>query len=197
MNGEQRRQFILTTLREGGQPITGAELARAAGVSRQVIVQDMAVLRAAGQSVIATPQGYLRLPEAASGAISAGSRPYRAVLASRHTREQVEEELNILVDHGVKVLDVVVEHAIYGELTGRLMVETREDARAFVQRLNEGPATLLADLTGGVHLHTVDAPSRVAFEAARDELARHGLLVDEAGGAAPRGDSAGHRMSVQ
>jgi transcriptional regulator of NAD metabolism len=175
ITAEERRRQILAALHERGSPVTGAALARETGVSRQVIVQDVAVLRAAGHGIIATPQGYIVLP-AASGA-ARGRPARRAVLACRHTREQAAAELNTLVDHGLKVLDVVVEHPLYGEMTGRLMLETRDDVRAFTERLESGQVQLLSALTGGVHLHTVEAPTTAALEAARAALARQGLLV--------------------
>jgi transcriptional regulator of NAD metabolism len=159
-------------------------------------VQDVAVLRAAGHAVIATPQGYMLLPEparASGGGAGSAPRPRRAILACRHTREQAAAELNTLVDHGIKVLDVVVEHPLYGEMTGRLMLENREDVRAFTERLASGEVQLLSALTGGVHLHTVEAPTAAALETARAALARQGLLVvDDTEATPPPGAEAPH-----
>ena len=85
------------------------------------------------------------------------SRGHRAILACRHAPERTEEELQILVDHGVKILDVIVEHPLYGELRGSLMIESRADVQDFLGQVSASRASLLSSLTGGVHLHTVEA----------------------------------------
>src|SRR3954466_1499418 len=103
----ERRRRLTEWMRTQPGPVHGDDLARRFRVSRQCLVQDVAILRAAGVEILSTPQGY-RLPQNMPSA-------HRATLACRHTPEQTEEELNILVDQGVRVLDVVVEHAIYGE----------------------------------------------------------------------------------
>ena len=146
----------MALLSEQGGPVTGHELAERLGVSRQVVVQDCALLRAAGEDLMATPQGYL-LP---------GRGPaLKAVLACRHTRERTIEELTLMVDHGLKVLDVVVEHPLYGDLRGSLMLASRADVDDFARRM-AGDVTLLSELTGGVHLHTVEAPSQERLDRA-------------------------------
>lgn len=170
---EERRRQILSLLRQSERPLRGAELAARLGVSRQVIVQDIAVLRAAGEEVFATPLGYV-LPR------HGGKPRNRAVFACRHGRAEVQDELNALVDLGVRVIDVVVEHPVYGELRGVLMLESREDVREFMHRLEDGQAELLSALTKGVHLHTVEASRPEALEKARAELERLGhLLTDQ------------------
>jgi transcriptional regulator of NAD metabolism len=159
-------------LRETDRPITGHELARKMGVSRQVIVQDIALLRAQGEELVATPQGYLlaqRLSRAA----------HRAVIAVRHDRDTTEEELLIMVDHGLRVVDVVVEHPLYGELRGLLRLESREDVRQFIARLRESEAALLSALTKGVHLHTVEASRPEAITRAQAALRANGYLLED------------------
>jgi transcriptional regulator of NAD metabolism len=147
----------------------GSDLARRFRVSRQCLVQDVAILRAAGVEILSTPQGY-RLPQARTSA-------HRAILACRHTPEQTEEELNILVDHGVRVLDVVVEHALYGELRGSLMIESRADVQDFLRRWRETKAGLLSSLTRGVHLHTVEASQPNRITRAKTRLQERGILL--------------------
>lgn len=164
----ERRQRFLQLLRESGQPVTGAELAERLGVSRQVVVQDCALLRASGENIMATPQGYL-VPDRTSAA--------RAVFACRHSRDRTIEELTLMVDHGLKVIDVVVEHPIYGDLRGSLMMTSRADVLEFERRLANGEVALLSELTGGLHLHTVEAPSQERLERAREALREAGFLV--------------------
>jgi transcriptional regulator of NAD metabolism len=132
-------------------------------------VQDVAILRASGREIIATPQGY-RLPEASA-------HTHRKVIAARHEPERTEEELQILVDHGVKVLDVIVEHPLYGELRGSLMIESRADLKDFLRQVRSTHAPLLLSLTNGVHLHTVEASRPEMISRATAELREKGFLL--------------------
>lgn len=168
-SGEERRQQILKWMRVHGDPIRGGELAKRLRVSRQCLVQDVAILRAGGEEILATPRGY-QLPRAKP-------KGYRAVLACQHKPEQTEEELQTLVDHGVRVLDVIVEHPIYGELRGALMLESRADVQDFLEQVRSSQAALLSALTGGVHLHTVEASRRDAISRAKTELRKRGILL--------------------
>ncbi len=165
-----RRRTIVERLRETGGPLRGAELAAELGVSRQVVVNDIAVLRAEGQPIIGSPQGYLLLDRDRTPG------PY-GLLACRHDREGSEVELYALVDCGLTVVDVVVDHPLYGELRGNLMISSREDVDRFLEALDEGRAELLSALTGGVHLHTVRAPSEERLERARSALREAGILL--------------------
>lgn len=165
----QRRRRILDWIRSHRVPVRGGELARHFRVSRQCVVQDIAILRAGGENILATPRGYC-LPQKAP-------RSKRAVIACRHRAERTEEELNIFVDHGVKVLDVAVEHALYGELRGALMLESRADVQDFLGRLRATRAPLLSSLTGGIHLHTVEAPRQEIIDRAKAHLRKKGFLL--------------------
>ena len=164
-----RRRRIVAWMRSHRAPIRGGELARRFRVSRQCLVQDVAILRASGEEIEATPRGY-RLPVAQESA-------HRAILACRHAPERTEEELHILVDHGVKVLDVIVEHPLYGELRGSLMIESRADVQDFLKHVRASHASLLSSLTGGVHLHTVEASRPELVARAKAKLRSRGILL--------------------
>ena len=166
----ERRRRLLEWMRAQGRPVPGNHLARHFGVSRQCLVQDVAILRAAGREILSTPQGYHLPGEPAAGAS-------RAILACKHSPERTEEELHILVDHGVKVLDVLVEHPLYGELRGSLMISSRADVADFMRRWRRGKASLLSSLTRGVHLHTVEASKRERIEKAKAQLQAKGILL--------------------
>lgn len=166
---DARRAQLLDILGLARSPISGHELAERLGVSRQVIVQDCALLRAAGHDVIATPRGYLLPRREAS---------VRAVLASRHSREHTEDELTLMVDHGLKVVDVIVEHPVYGELRGSLMMTSRADVRDFTRQVDSGKVALLSELSGGMHLHTVEAPNQERLDHAREALRERGFLME-------------------
>jgi uncharacterized protein len=165
----QRRHRIIESLRHDRAPIRGGELARRLRVSRQCLVQDVAILRASGEQIVSTPRGY-RLPESSS-------HSHRAILACRHSPERTEEELEILVDHGVKVLDVIVKHPLYGELRGSLALESRADVRDFLAQVRTSRAALLSSLTGGMHLHTVEASRPEMIVQARARLRARGFLL--------------------
>ncbi len=168
----ERRDHILDLLRQSPHGLTGGELARRTGVSRQVIVQDIALLRAEGNQILATPQGYLL-----QGAHRSSS--LRTVIAVRHAPHETEDELLLLVNLGITVVDVIVDHPLYGELRGNLMMRTAEDVQRFMARLRAQKTSLLSSLTHGLHLHTLDYDKASDLRAAQTALAQQGLLLTE------------------
>jgi len=167
--GASRRQRLMEWMRVQKKPVPGSVLAQHLRVSRQCLVQDIAILRAAGEEILSAPQGY-RLPKAET-------TEHRAIVACKHLPDRTEEELQIFVDHGVRVLDVVVEHPLYGELRGALMIESRADVQDFVEKWRREKASLLSSLTGGVHLHTVQAHKPEMIERAKRQLQERGILL--------------------
>jgi uncharacterized protein len=165
----RRRRQIVGWLRGHGRPVPGGEIANHFRVSRQCLVQDVAILRASGEEILATPRGY-RLP-------ADSNEGHRAILACKHPPERTEEELQILLDHGVRVLDVIVEHPLYGELRGSLMLESRADLQDFLEHVRRSRAALLSSLTNGVHLHTVEASRPEMISRAKVQLRARGFLL--------------------
>ncbi|MHC0037497.1 3H domain-containing protein [Pseudoneobacillus sp. C159] len=171
MLGEERRKWILDVLKASNEAITGSELAANTHVSRQVIVGDITLLKAKNEPIIATSQGYLYFK---------GNSPVTTVertIACSHKPEETEQELNLLVDHGVMVKDVKIEHPVYGDLTASIMVSNRQEVRQFMKKVLETKAAFLLELTGGIHLHTISAPSEEALDAAENALAAAGFMV--------------------
>lgn len=168
--GEERRRALLETL-GAGDPVSGDALAARFGVSRQAIVRDVAVLRAAGQPIVATVRGYLLAKPGAGG--------IRAVVAVRHDPQDAVAELTALVDLGVLVCDVVVEHAVYGELRVELRLASRTDVATWAASTARTGAHLLSELTDGVHLHTLEADDPARLAEARAVLDRLGFLLPE------------------
>ncbi len=166
-----RHARILEILSSRGQPITGSELAGRLGVSRQVVVQSVAVLRAQGHPVRSTPAGYEL--EGAQPEVRA-----RAVLAVCHGPERTGEELHALVDVGLRVLDVIVEHPLYGEIRGLLLLKDHAQVDRFLERYRTEQFALLSSLTRGVHLHTVEAAHPDQFLEGRARLRALGILVE-------------------
>ncbi|MBL4951257.1 transcription repressor NadR [Neobacillus sp. OS1-32] len=170
--GDERRKFILQLLRESSHPITGSELAEKTNVSRQVIVGDITLLKAKGEPIIATSQGYMFLQQPAGNII------YQRIIACRHTPAETEKELNMIVDHGVTVKDVKIEHAVYGDLTASIMVSNREEVKQFMNKLETTKAPLLSELTGGIHLHTLTAARETDLDRAETALKKEGILLE-------------------
>lgn len=170
--GEQRRGLILDWLKSGGAPITGGELASRTNVSRQVIVGDITLLKAKGEPIMATSQGYLYLSN------QVNDTPIYRTIACSHLPEQTEEELNLLVDHGVTVKDVRIEHPIYGDLTASIMVSNRREVQQFLEKMRTTKSAYLSELTGGIHIHTLSAPSEQILDQVEEALEKAGFLVD-------------------
>ena len=169
MDAQERRNAIARELERAAAPLSATALAKQFGVSRQIIVGDIALLRAAGMDITATPRGYI-IPRSTTGV--------RCTLATRHTGEQMESELHAMVDQGCTVLDVTVEHPIYGQLTGPLNLSNRYEVGQFIARCREEAATPLAHLTEGIHLHTVLCPDEAAFARVQTALRELGVLLE-------------------
>ena len=170
MEAASRRQAILARLRTADRPVSASALAAGLNVSRQIIVGDIALLRAGGAEISATPRGYV-LPRATDG--------ITRTIACRHTLAQTGQELDILVDNGCTVLDVIVEHPVYGQLTGQLQISSRYDVEQFLARIRDSDAAPLSMLTGGLHLHTLCCPNEDAYTRACAALKAAGLLLDD------------------
>lgn len=171
LNGVERRQTILKMLQDNRKPISGAYLSKLLMVSRQVIVADIAILRAEGKEIIATPQGYI-IPEYSS------SKNIRKVIACIHDSDGIEDELKIIVSLGGRVIDVMVEHPVYGEIRGMLMLTSLFDIDEFTRKLKESVSQPLLVLTGGVHLHTIEAENNYKLDMIENRLRDNGFLVD-------------------
>ena len=169
MDAQERRQAIARRLERARGPVSATALAREFSVSRQIIVGDVAILRAGGQGITATPRGYM-VQHAPSGLVRQ--------IAVKHDGPAMEAELNAMVDQGCTVLDVIVEHPIYGQLTGPLQLASRYDVAQFLARCSQPDARPLSELTEGIHLHTLSCPDEAAFDRVRQELRRLGILLE-------------------
>lgn len=164
-----RREKLLSLLMESEEPLSGSLLARKLGVSRQVIVQDIALLRAGRRDILSTARGYL---------LYAPSSPLcRRCFLVNHTNEQIEDELGTIVDLGGKVLDVIVTHPIYGVITADLLISSRQDVSDFVRKIQMHGTKPLKELTDGVHYHTVEASSETILDAIEQALAQKNYLL--------------------
>lgn len=170
LSGAQaRRQAVKQVLEEAGEPINATALAKRFSVSRQIIVGDVALLRAAGEEILATPRGYV---------LSRRPAGLERRVACVHAPEEMEAELNAIVDAGGEVADVIVEHPVYGQLTGILGVRSRYDVQEFLRKVREDGARPLSDLTGGIHLHTIRCGDEKTFQRVQKALRNEGFLLD-------------------
>lgn len=171
MTGEQRRSQILNLLMQQNAPLSGAALASRFHVSRQIIVQDIALMRAENHNILSTNKGYLyRTAEAEN------TQPKR-VFFIRHDTAQVLEEFMTVIELGGKILDVAVEHELYGQIRVDLLIETPQDACDFAEKLLSCRDNPLKVLTDDCHFHTVAAPSEKLLDLIEAELMEKGFLV--------------------
>lgn len=164
-----RKAAIIEAIRTSETPVSASALARKLHVSRQIIVGDIALIRASGTQIIATPRGYVWERS------NAGSERKIAVL---HAPQQMREELYTIVDQGAEVVDVIVEHPTYGQLVGQLQLSSRYDVDQFIDRMQGNEP--LSQLTHGVHLHTIRCRDVAVFERVENALRKKGLLYEEA-----------------
>ena len=167
MKAEERRKKIIMTLTASQKPITGGMLAALLGVSRQIVVQDIAMLKATGQEIISTHNGYVLQRS-----------PYvERVFKMKHTREETEDELNCIVDMGGMVTNVFVWHKVYGRIEAALNIFSRMHIKQFMDGVRSGKSTELMSITGGYHYHTVRAESEETLQAIADSLTKKGYLL--------------------
>lgn len=168
LHGAERRKQIVEMMRRSSTPLSGAALGKATGVSRQVVVQDIALLRTEGYSVVATARGYL-LDEP-----KACCRLFKLC----HTNEQTEDELTTVVDLGGCVRDVMVNHRIYGEVSAPLNIRNRRDVQNFMRDLKSGKSAPLMNVTSGYHFHHILAESEEVLDEIEEALNQKGYLAE-------------------
>ena len=172
MLGEQRRQEILQLLKKRGAPVTGTELAQFANVSRQVIVNDMNLLKAKNEPIMSTSQGYYYFSQQAEATFS-------KKIVCFHGPQDAKDELYAIVDCGATVNNVIVEHPIYGEMTATLQLANRLEVDRFIQQVTTHNAGLLSSLTDGTHIHTISAPTEEQLNCAINSLRDKRYLVEQ------------------
>ena len=169
MNTAERRGEILKILHNADAPVAARELAGKFGVSRQVIVQDIALIRSAGYEIISTNRGYiLNQPKTVC-----------RIFKVQHTDEQLEEELNTIVDLGGCVDNVMIHHRVYGKMEAELALSSRRKVGAFMEDIRSGKSSPLKNITSNYHYHKVSADSEETLDLIEQELREKGFLVEE------------------
>lgn len=169
MKGEERRKLLTDIFGEADEPLSASVLAQRCGVSRQVIVQDIALLRAAGEPIVSTHRGYV---------LSEKKRVER-VFKALHGDEQIEDELSLIVSLGGRVEDVSVNHRIYGTLSAELGIGNMVQVREYMRSMAGGASRPLNSVTGGYHYHTVSADSEETLDRIGKALKERGYFVEK------------------
>ena len=172
METDNRREQILKLLESQAKPVSGTVLAKLFCVSRQVIVQDIALLRAENKNILSTNKGYVlfKAPD-----LSQGSS--KRVYFVQHNTEDVEKELQCIVDNGGHLLDVSVDHDLYGQISVDLIVNNRADVAEFVNKMQNSTDKPLKELSGSKHYHTVMADSVQILDRIEEKLKECGFLI--------------------
>lgn len=167
MNGEQRREKIIDILSRSDKAVSGLALAKMLNVSRQVIVQDIALIRAGAYDIDSTNRGY----------IIRNKQEHTRIFKVIHTEKDVETEMNVIVDMGGWIKDVFVYHKVYGVIKADMNIHSRRDIRDYMEEIKSGKSTLLMNVTSGYHYHTVVAKDENTLDDIQEELARLGFLA--------------------
>lgn len=170
MNSEERRIRLINILNQSRNPIKGCDLAKELNVSRQVIVQDIALIRAKGYEIIATPQGYI---------VYSKNNTIEYIKCKNHSNYQdIYDELKIIVDMGGTVKDVIVEHPTYGQIKAELNISSNRDINEFMEKVKNNEFKQLSSLTTCNHMHTVEASSDDIIKDIINELRNKGILSE-------------------
>ncbi len=172
MTTEERRIAIYDLLEQNyPKPLSATAMAKQFDVSRQVIVGDVSVLRAAGRKIVSTARGYIISKE------ELDDFGFLGVLNCKHDREQLREELYTIVDFGATVIDVIVVHGIYGEIVCKLDLSSRYEVDKFLMQMHEEEDKPLSSLTDGEHIHTIGCKDAETFNLIKETLSRKNILL--------------------
>ena len=170
MTGSERRDQIIKRIQESQVPVSGTQLAKEYEVSRQVIVQDIALIRAAGYEIISTNRGY----------ILNASQSVSRIFKVHHTDEEVEDELCTIVDLGGKVVNVMVNHRVYGHMEAEINITSRRKVMEFVEDIRQGKSSPLKNITSNYHYHLIEADSEETLDLIEAALRQKNFLVESA-----------------
>ncbi|MBU6114418.1 transcription repressor NadR [Mammaliicoccus lentus] len=170
-NPFNRRKAILQLLESTNEPISGKQLSQQFGVSRQIIVKDISILKSQEHIINSTSRGYVinNTPQ---------GKAYKRVIVCQHNNERMEEELQLIIDNGAMIDDVAIDHPVYGNIKANLMIETQDDLDKFIHAMNKFEGQMLAHLTDNVHLHTISAHTEKILDNAVRDLKAYQFIVE-------------------
>lgn len=167
MTGPERRSDIISRIKNSAVPVSGKALAQAYEVSRQVIVQDIALIRASGHDIISTNRGYiLNAPNFAS-----------RIFKVQHTDDELENELCSIVDLGGRIVNVMINHRVYGHMEAVLNINSRRKVMEFMEDIKSGKSSPLKNITSNYHYHKVEAENEETLDLIEEMLIRKGFLI--------------------
>ena len=167
MTGSRRREEIVSKIKSSEVPVPGRELAKVYDVSRQVIVQDLAVIRASTPGILSTTKGYVIQQD------SSFTREFKV----RHSQDKAAEELNLIVDCGGHVKNISISHRVYGRVTAEMDIRSRQDVNEFAEALRNSRSTVLSSATSGYHYHLIEASSEERLDLIEKQLGEAGFLA--------------------
>ncbi len=167
MQREERLKKIVKML-SSKESMSGSVLAQATGVTRQVIVQDIAILKSRGFDIVSTTRGYV---------LKSKSPNFVFLVAVNHTEKMIRKELECIVRNGGEVIDVVIHHPVYGEIKKDLGIKTFDDVEKFMAMLRASKATPLLSLSNGVHTHTIGTDTKENIAKIKTCLKELGILI--------------------
>ena len=167
MTGEERRAYIIELIKKSEKPLSGTKLAEACDVSRQIVVQDIALIRASGYDIMSTNRGYIIQEQ----------KSFRRTFKVQHTENQVEDEMNAIVDLGGKLINVSVNHKVYGRMEAELNVNSRRRVNEFMEDIRSGKSSPLMKITSNYHYHVVEAESEEILDEIEAVLEAKNMLI--------------------
>ena len=170
MTGTERREFIINHIKSSKTPVPGKVLAELCQVSRQVIVQDMALIRTAGYDIISTNRGYI---------IQNAPTSVSRILKVQHNDEQMEDELNTIVDLGGTIVNVMVHHKAYGHMEAPLGINSRKKVQDFIETIKSGKSSPLKNITSNYHYHTIEAENEETLDLIAQALKQKSFLIEQ------------------
>jgi transcriptional regulator of NAD metabolism len=171
MNRDERIKKLLEILNGSEEPVSGSELARLLNVSRQVIVQDITLLRSTGKDIVSTHRGY----------IVNKKDEFTRVFKVRHSDDDAEKEMSLIVDLGGRILDVFIYHKVYNVVRAAMNIKSRRDVANFIEEIRSGKSSFLKNTTSGYHYHTVAADNELLLDVIEKELDKAGFLAKRQG----------------
>lgn len=171
MNREERIQRLLKILNDAKEPVSGTELSKELSVSRQVIVQDITLLRSRGADIISTHRGY----------VIHKKEEFTRVFKVMHSDSDTEREMSLIVDLGGRLLDVFIYHKVYNVVRAEMNIKSRRDVKNFMEEIHSGRSSFLKNATSGYHYHTVAADSELLLDIIGSELSKAGFLAEPLG----------------
>jgi len=76
------------------------------------------------------------------------------------------------------VVDVMVNHRIYGRMTAPLSIRSRRDVQNFISSLHSGKSIPLMNITSGYHFHRIAADQEIILDEIEAMLRERGFLAE-------------------